>query len=173
MPDFYPYHFIQNCRDENNKYIENVRLYCFKSAKSKLRYLVRVEKYRHKVYVIKFYPKNTRRSPDRYKLLTNTFEPRRIIYTCINILKDIYISDPESSFAFVASNNTDEVKSNTKRYRVYKTIVNTQFGIDTFDHFYYEEKSAYLLLRKTQLVKNQNLISDIEEEFEAIYDFSE
>jgi len=173
MPDFYPHNFIQNCRDENNEYIEFVKLYSFKSTKSNLRYLVRVEKYRHKVYVIKFYLKNNRHSREKYNLLTNTFEPRRIIYTCINILKEIFFDDPESSFAFIATNSPDEEVSNTKRYRVYKTIVNTQFGIDTFDHFYYQDKSAYLLLRKSELKKNPGLLDKIEREFSIIYDLSE
>lgn len=173
MPDYYVHRFIQNIWNENNRYVEYTKLYSFKSAKSNLTYLVRVEVYPRHVYVVKFYPKNAKLSKDKYKILTNTFEPRRIIYTCINILTEIFNDDPMSSFAFIASESRDEEKNNTKRYRVYKTIVTTKFGISTFDHFYYEEKSAYLLLRKTELIKNPDLLKNIEEEFEKIYDFSE
>lgn len=173
MPDYYPHYFIQNCKDDYNEYLISTKLYGFKSTKSRIRYLVRVEEYQRKIYVVKFYPKYAKLSPDKYKILTNTNEPRRIIYTCINILKDVFNEEPHSSFAFVASSSQGESYNNTKRYRVYKTIVNTQFGTETFDHFYYEEKSTYLLLRKTELNKNPDLLQSIEEEFEKIYIFSE
>jgi hypothetical protein len=122
--------------------------------------------------VIKFYDKNLRNCPDKYNHLTGDREPRRIIMTCINILRSIYENDEKSSFAFVGTNCIGEPKKNSKRFRVYKTIVTTQFGGDTFAHFINEDNSAYLLLRQAELEANKNLLNDIQDHFHTVYEFS-
>lgn len=76
----------------------HVDVYHFKSLKSNLWYIVRVECYPFHMYAIKFYPKKFELSPDKYRLLTNTFEPRTIVNTCINIMMDVYESDGRTSF---------------------------------------------------------------------------
>ncbi|KAA6342120.1 hypothetical protein EZS27_010115 [termite gut metagenome] len=45
------------------------------------------------------------------------------------------------------------------------------FEQNTFSHIYYDEKSAYLLIRNTELKKNKTLIKKIEDNFMAIYNF--
>lgn len=171
MLDSYPYYFIKNCNDEN--YAEKVKLYRFKSTKSRKTYIVRVEKYPHSVYVIKFYLKNHSLSKNKYRLLTNDFEPRRIIYSCINILNGIYREDEKSSFAFVGSNLENEELANNKRFRFYKTIVTTLFGDTIFLHYESIEKSAYLLLRRTELEEKPKILRYIQNYFNTVYELSE
>lgn len=80
----YPFLFIMNLKDEANQNgLLQVKLYRFKSTKSKITYIVRVEKYMYNIYAVKFYPKKYKDSKNKYRIATNTFEPRRIINTCI------------------------------------------------------------------------------------------
>lgn len=90
MLSSYPYRFVMN-EPSHNKYIVETAIYTFRSTKSSLTYLVRVEHYKMDIYIIKFFLKSNRYSPYKYNLLTNTFEPRRIINTCICILMPIKV----------------------------------------------------------------------------------
>lgn len=53
----YPFYFIQKDKGDSNGLL-HVLLYRFKSAKSKLVYIVRVEEYKYNIYAVKFYQKN-------------------------------------------------------------------------------------------------------------------
>ena len=83
--DCYPFTFVHRSRNCGQG-ILYVDIYRFKSTKSNLVYLIRVERYEHNMYAVKFYQKNHRLSPKKYQILSNTFEARRIIYTCMNIM---------------------------------------------------------------------------------------
>lgn len=80
LSDAYPFHYLQReyPEDEGLLYVD---LYHFKSTKSHLWYIVRVECYECHIYGVKFFQKNHRLSKDKYKLMSNTFEPRRIVNT--------------------------------------------------------------------------------------------
>jgi hypothetical protein len=171
LPAFYKHLFLMNIPCENNKDIIKKMLYRFKSLKTNRVYLVEIECYRMNVYIIKFYPKNNSNSNNKFRILTGDYEVRRIVFTCFNILKEIYQQDERSSFGFIGENNEGESKKSTKRYRIYKRIVNSMFDQDTFSHIYHDEKSAYLLIRNTELEKNPTLIKEIEDNFMSIYNF--
>lgn len=119
MIEGYPYRFVMN-EPSHDDYIICTSIYTFRSTKSNLVYLVRVEHYKMDIYIIKFYLKSNQNSPHKYNLLTNTFDPHRIINTCIRILLDIYQKDSKASFGFIGANRIGENEDNTKRYRVYK-----------------------------------------------------
>lgn len=101
--------------------------------------------------------------------MTNTFEPRRIINTCISILMEIFRKDPCASFGFIGANRIGETEANTKRYKVYKKIVTTYMGAETFHHHYNVDKSAYILINKNKLKEIPTLIQEIEQFFIDIY----
>lgn len=168
MDKGYPYKFVMN-EPSHESYLKGTSIYSFRSTKSSLTYLVRVEHYKMDVYIIKFFLKNNRLSPYKYNLLTNTFEPRRIINTCINILLDVYHTHPEASFGFIGANKIGETEDNTKRYRVYKKIVTTYFTDIYFYHHYNVDKSAYILINKAKLKESPTLIQEIEQFFTDIY----
>lgn len=168
MIEGYPYRFVMN-EPSHDDYIICTSIYTFRSTKSNLVYLVRVEHYKMDIYIIKFYLKSNQNSPHKYNLLTNTFEPRRIINTCIRILLDIYQQDSQASFGFIGANRIGENEDNTKRYRVYKKIVTTYFTDIYFYHHYNVDKSAYILINKKKLKENPALIQEIEQFFIDIY----
>lgn len=117
----YPFHFIMNEYEEKpDEGFSHLMLYTFKSTKSNLTYIVRVEVYKYHIYAVKFYLKNMQHSKNKYRIATNTYEPRRIINTCINIMLSIYEKDHKASFGFIGANGMDEDNTCcTKRYRFY------------------------------------------------------
>lgn len=166
----YPFHFIQKDKGDSSGLLY-VLLYRFKSEKSKLVYIVRVEEYMHNVYAVKFYPKNHSASKDKYRIMTNTYEPRRIINTCINIMLSIYRDNPRASFGFVGANGFKEDICCTKRYRIYSRLIATYFSDE---HFYHKEnigKSAYMLINRISLSENPRLIAEIESFFVEQFDY--
>ena len=103
--------------------------------------------------------------------MTNTFEPRRIINTCINIMLSIYNDDDMASFGFIGANGLDEESTYcTKRYRVYSTLMATYFSDNDFYHKENKGKSSYMLINRKMLLKEPNLISDIENFFVSEYE---
>lgn len=167
----YPFRFVLNLNDAQST-ASSVKLYSFKSTKSNLSYLVRVEIYPQHVYAIKFYLKNHRHSPNKYRLATNTNEPRRIINTCINIMLSIYERDASASFGFVGSNGMDEnTYCCTKRYRVYTKMLARYFTDELFCHVENKGKSAYLMLNRNTLRDNPNIVQELRDFFANQYDY--
>lgn len=150
---------------------QHVDVYHFKSLKSKLWYIVRVECYKQHVYAVKFYPKKYESSPNKYRLLTNTFEPRRIVNTCINILLDTYSNDSRASFGFIGANDLGESTYKTRRYRFYATLIASYFDDKKFVHVENVQKSAYLLINKNEMEQNPKILNAIEAQFYRLYDY--
>lgn len=138
----YPFYFIQKDKGDSQGLL-HILLYRFKSSKSKLVYIVRVEEYEHNIYAVKFYQKNHSLSKNKYRIMTNTNEPRRIINTCINIMLSVYQMNPKASFGFIGSNGFGEDVYCTKRYRVYSKIIATYFSDKHFIIRKYREKRIY------------------------------
>lgn len=168
LPPYYGSVFIMR-KAPTCKGMRHIDLLRFKSMKSGKTYLVDVEAYEKHIYGIKFYLKSQAHLQEKYSFQTNDFEPRRIVLSCIYIMKHYYETDVHSSFAFIGANNMGEDKACTKHFRFYRTIVNTYFGTKTFEHHTDERNSAYLMLRKTELDKNTFSIKDIENFFRDIY----
>ena len=168
--DCYPFTFVHRSKNCGQG-ILYVDIYHFKSTKSNLSYLIRVERYEHNMYAVKFYQKNHRLSPKKYQILSNTFEPRRIIYTCMNVMFYIFKENPRASFGFIGASCENEDVANTKRYRVYNKIVATQVSEEKFEHVENIKKSAYMLINRAELEEYPNLIQDIEKTFQELYDF--
>ena len=169
-PEGYPYTYIQRCKsfDKGILYID---IYRFKSTKSNLTYMVRVERYGHNMYAVKFYQKNHRYSNKKYQLLSNTYEPRRIIYTVMNIMYDIFEGNSRASFGFIGANCENEDVENTKRYRVYRRLVATQVSDEHFVHTWNKEKSACMIINRKELEEYPDLIERIENSFVELYDY--
>lgn len=167
----YEYHFVQRFYPESKGFLKYKLLYTFKSSHSHQWYWVWVEVYQNHVYAIKFHLKIHRDSPDKYKIMTGLHEVRPVMNTCIAIMLDMVRRDVCSSFGFIGANMRGENVSNTKRYRFYSNMMATHFGESEFIHFQNEEKSAYLLIRKSELEKNSLLLDTIQDAFAKMYFF--
>lgn len=105
--------------------------------------------------------------------MTGLGEPRRIINTCVAIMLEIANEDSRSSFGFIGANMEGEDICNTKRFRIYKILMLTYFSDKYFQHKANNDKSAYLLIRKSELIRNPFLMDDIENFFTEEYDYFE
>jgi hypothetical protein len=90
LENAYPYCLVQKEQGDNSG-LRQILLYHFKSTKSHLIYMVRVEVYDYDVYAVKFYLKKHSLSPNKYRLMAQTYEPRRIINTCITLFGNMPI----------------------------------------------------------------------------------
>ena len=130
--------------------------------------MVHVEEYPHYVHVLKFYLKNHRLSHKKYNLLTNLHDPLSVIGTCVEIMLYFYAKNPFASFAFIGANSLAEhTIKNTKRFRIYRRLMENSFSPFTFNHRTYEDKSAYVLLNKDNT--EQNILEKVEKVFADCY----
>lgn len=122
--------------------------YSFVSSKTNKKYIVEFEVFPNKLYGMKFYLYDFKKSKKRYKMLTNLGEPRPVLRTLVAIGVDFARRFPECSVAFVGENRVGEGKRCTQRYRIYKMLMATMVSGEQFEHVILDEQSAYLLVNK-------------------------
>lgn len=169
----YPYRFVQR-QDESwssDSFLKYKLLYAFRSPKSHQWYWVWVEVYDHHLYAVKFHLKAHRHSRDKYSLLTGLNEARSVINTCVAIMREIGNFNPHSSFGFIGANMKSETPYFTKRFRVYSRMMATYFSEDVFEHYMLISKSAYLMIRKSELERQPELPEIFTARFKKCYDY--
>ena len=172
----YPYHFVQRFDEfsnSDNTFLKYKWLYTFKSTKSHQWYWAWVEVYENHFYAIKFHLKTHKYSSHKYNIMTGLWEARPVINTCMYIMLDIARKDPRSSFGFIGANTEGESTIFTKRFKVYSRIVATYFTKEVFEHKMIIEKSAYMLVRRSELEANPGLVDELNQKFKILYDFFE
>lgn len=169
---YYPAIFKMRSIDPSTLRI--VDIWSFKSEKSNKRYVVEVESFSHNFFGIKFYWKGVSLSRDRYSLLTNDYEPRTIILSCVMIMFHYLKTEECVSFGFVAAPDIMEnkiVRNNpNKRFRFYRRMMLSLFGPDVFLQAYDVNTSLYLLINREEMDKGKISLSDIEREISDLYD---
>lgn len=150
---FYPCIFSMNDYSETDNVLDYVSYYRFKSEKSKLFYIIRVEAYRDHVYGVKFFLKSMLNSPKKYSHLTNTFEPRTIVYSVFNLMLEILRKDSLATFMFIGNPDENGTHYNTRRYRLYSRLVSNKISDKFFKHIRTLKYSLYILA-------NRNILAD-------------
>ncbi|MDE6794590.1 MAG: hypothetical protein K2J63_04715 [Muribaculaceae bacterium] len=148
-------------------------LWKFKSTKSNKWYIVEMEYISRNLIAVKFYYKGVRWSDQRYSLLTGDYEPRTIVYSCLELMKRYYLKDDTVSFGFVAAEDIDPQKRSSRgnrRFRFYRTVVNYYFGTKTFVHLQDESDRLYLLLNKKQIMNGSLVVKDEIDNINNIYE---
>lgn len=87
-----------------------IDLWSFRSTKSNKRYIVEVERFSNNFLGLKFYWKGVVGSKERYSLLTNDYEPRTIVMSCVYIMLEYFREDHCASFGFVAAEDLNSHK---------------------------------------------------------------
>lgn len=154
-----------------------IDLWTFKSIKSNKRYIVEVEGFENEFYGIKFYWKGVEKSKDRYSLLTNDFEPRIIIRSCIEVMLEYYRKNPLVSFGFVAAPDLEkdmkgkniDIESGSRRFKFYRRIMVNLFGPETFFQASDTTNTIYLMINKRQLSSGAITIKNIETRLNQTY----
>lgn len=161
--DCFEHHRVGHDVAHNKPNLVSITTYNFKTPGHM--YLVEVEKFKHNTYVIKYFLKQHKKNKNRYNLSSNEFKCRPVVITVINILAEILNKNPLSCFAFIGAHTIEkglppEPKDNTKRFRVYRRLVENKIGPQTFTHFESQIGSSYLLIN--------NKVEDVEAAKEAI-----
>lgn len=154
-----------------------IDLWTFRSTKSNKRYIVEVEGFENEFYGIKFYWKGVEKSKDRYSLLTNDFEPRTIIRSCIEVMLEYYRKNPLVSFGFVAAPDLEkdlkgkniEVESGSRRFKFYQRMMVNLFGPETFYQASDTTNTIYLMINMRQLSTGAVSIMEIEDKLNQTY----
>lgn len=171
MTEHYKASMIMRSKDPSTLRI--IDLWVFKSTKSNKRYIVEVEKFSNHFLGLKFYWKGVANSKNRYSLLTNDYEPRTIVMSCVYIMLEYFRKDNCASFGFVAANDLNITNNQTrpnKRFRFYRRMMLSIFGKETFAQAYDINNSIYLLINRDMLEKGIITIPQIEAEISRLYE---
>ena len=152
-------------------------LWTFRSSKSNKRYIVEVEGFEDYFYGLKFYWKGVEKSKNRYSILTNDYEPRTIVRSCIEVMLDYYRKNPLVSFGFVAAPDLEKDiegkhicgSVGNRRFRFYQRMMLTLFGPKTFYQAADTTHTIYLMINKRQLSEGVITIKDIESKLNQTY----
>jgi len=172
--EHYPYRFVKKVIepwDGPQGFLLHRLLYSFKSPKSHQTYWVWIEVYKHHFYAVKFHLKAHRSSEHKYNLMTGLNEARQCIRTCMAVMEEVALSDPHASFGFIGANKLDEDEANTKRFRVYRRFMLTNFGNEEYEHYENWEKSAYMLINRKYLAAHPGLMEEIVSGFRELYPY--
>lgn len=154
-----------------------VDLWTFKSLKSNKRYIVEVEGFESDFLGLKFYWKGVEKSKNRYSLLTNDYEPRTIIRSCIEVMLRYYHENKLVSFGFVAAPDlAEDIKgkniekgSGSRRYKFYQRMMINLFGPETFHQVSDTTKTVYLMINMEQLRSGAVSVKRIERALNQTY----
>ena len=118
-------------------------------CKNNRRYAVLLEEYEHDFFSIKFYLQSLEHSANKYQMLTNLFDAPAVINTCLNIMVEVLTKNECASFGFTgAPLEKEAITRPTKRYRVYKRIMENLFSPEHFFHFQVPDSNAYFLINR-------------------------
>lgn len=115
--------------------------------------MVEVEEFsEHPISLIKFYDRDDRNMYSRFNRLTGKGNFQPILRTCINIMLEIKDRNPYMSFGFAGaptpSEKSDNIKANTKRFRIYRSVMLLFFRHLHWQHLYVGDHSLYFLLNR-------------------------
>lgn len=174
-PGYYIPRFVMREKSEGSCRITD--LWTFKSDKSHKRYIVEVEGFENEFYGLKFYWKGVEKSPDRYSLLTNDYEPRKIVRSCIEVMLDYYRRNKMVSFGFVAAPDLAkdmvgkryDSHQGSRRFIFYRRMMINLFGPKTFFQASDITNTIYLMINREKLSKREITIKEIENKINETY----
>ncbi len=164
-------------RSKDSGSLRIIDIWTFKSAKSNKRYIVEVEGFENDFWGLKFYWKGVEKSKHRYSLLTNDYEPRIIVRSCIEVMLEYFRKNQLLSFGFVAAPDLEKdmkgknvSKTNgSRRFRFYQRMMVNLFGPKTFYQASDTTETIYLMINMKQLAGGNITIKAIEDKINRTY----
>lgn len=174
----YPYRKANTIIQKDGGILKSIHIYTFKNRKNTV-YIVNIEEYENDIFILKFHTKQHRLSKKRYNLLTHEKDARRVIYSCIQIGREILSINTLASFGFIGAPIPIECERGknkyhrTKRFKVYQKFATFFFSPDNFEHRPNEQFSSYLLLNRKKLESHLNYDAQIIQMFADYYELQE
>lgn len=164
-------------RSKDNDSLRIIDLWSFRSTKSHKRYIVEIEGFENEFYGIKFYWKGVEKSDNRYSILTNDYEPRIILRSCIEIMLRYYYNNPLASFGFIAAPDLEkdiigkkiDPAQGSRRFMFYQRLMINMFGPETFYQVADTTKTIYVMINMRQLSSGAVTIKEIEKKLNQLY----
>ena len=164
-------------RSKDSSSLRIIDLWTFKSIKTNKRYIVEVEGFENDFWGLKFYWKGVEKSKHRYSLLTNDYEPRIIVRSCIEVMLEYYRRNRLVSFGFVAAPDLEKDiigkkvnrESGSRRFKFYRRMMINLFGPKTFYQVSDTTNTIYLLVNMEQLTSKAISIKHIERKLNETY----
>ncbi|MCM1168834.1 MAG: hypothetical protein NC324_02745 [Bacteroides sp.] len=135
-----------------------------------------MEEFEDNLFGLKFYDKSVSNSPKRYSLLTNDYEPRTIIFSCIQIMLDYFTENKHASFGFIAAPDIEKqtpkkIKNcDNKRFRFYRRLMLSLFGPETFVQIHDKNNVIYFLINKKAFDNGELTIEKLETMINKLYE---
>ncbi|MCC6413495.1 MAG: hypothetical protein IT270_17685 [Saprospiraceae bacterium] len=127
---------------------ETVHLFVFRTTKRRCIIFEAHEFSTCPLMVVKFFDKAHKLSDKRFSLLNGSNEAGSIIRTALEIMLELYKSNPFLSFAFMGAPDEDGDLRETRRFRIYREMLKRLFSDLDFQHIQQKEKSLYVLLNR-------------------------
>lgn len=163
----FPYRYI-NHQLEKEPFEHISHNYSFRGKNDK-RYIVTVEQYEENIYCAKFYLQEHKSCIHKFSRFSEQNECSRVIQTVAVILIDLLGKNPFASFLFIGANSIGEEKDNTRRYKLYKRIVEQKLSAVKFEHHFIDKYSSYIVLNKLNL-GDFDILLRIEEKLKIVFE---
>lgn len=110
-------------------------------------------------------------------MLTNDYEPRTIVRTCIEVMLEYYRKNPLVSFGFVAAPDLEKdiqgkkvnLTNGSRRFKFYQRMMVNLFGPQTFYQAADTTNTIYLMINMAQLKSGAITFKDIEARLNQTY----
>lgn len=105
-------------------------------------------------FAIKFYAKKDRKSLRKYQNVINKGDVSGVVVTAAKAIPYLLNDFPNASFGFFGSRTLDkksrtlEPIKNNQRFKLYRYHIPQLIGSKTFQHYSYENGSAYSLINR-------------------------
>lgn len=162
----YPYTFRLNQKPSLGEDFDSCKVYWFEN-KTGTRYVVNLEQYFGDLYALKFHLYQDLKNKKRYSVITKEGRPQPILRTCLDILIEHHKANPFASYIIFGIAGENEQQLATRRYKLYKRILENLISPVEFEHRCAESYSAYLLLNRNYSDK-QELLRSIDERLPGI-----
>jgi hypothetical protein len=162
----YLFKFRINQKPGIGEEFETCLVYWFENS-SGVRYVVNLEQYFGDLFALKFHRYKDLKSKKKFTVVTGEGRPQQILRTCLNILIEHHKSNPFASYIIFGIAGENEERTLTRRFRIYKRILENMISPVEFEHRIAEMYSAYLLLNRNYSNK-QELLKIIDQKLPGI-----
>ena len=162
----YPFKYIQSKEVKDEPFLVE-HLYSFKGKNG--RYIVVLQEFPFQFIGVKFYLKAHTDSPNKYKLLTGNNDVQGCVRTCIEIMLSLLQSNPKTSYGFIGANLVGESMNNTKRFKIYRQVMENLFSPLYFTHYSLQAESVYLMLNNPMLKEKPQFFNVIKKSYVEYY----